>query len=325
MESSRLLRILLLLQLRGRMSAQDLSEELEVSVRTIYRDMEALGMAGVPVYADTGPGGGYRLIEGWRTELTGLTFEEAESLFLTGLPGPAAELGLGAVVAATELKLASALPPELRGRATRIRERFHLDAPGWFEDTEPVTHLAPVAEAVWRQRRVHVRYRRWKGEVQRDLDPLGIVLKGGLWYLVARAEHAVHTYRVSRILELDTLDEHFERPDGFVLADFWSSGSEGYESAIYASRARVRLSPTGLERLPMIMGAVVDQLARAQLTTVNGKNWVEVELPVESSISNAANELLRFGPEVEVLEPKELRAAVAAQATAVTSMYSHEN
>lgn len=191
MRASRLLSILLLLQTRGRMTADQLAGELEVSVRTVYRDVESLAAAGVPLYADRGPRGGYQLLDGFRTRLTGLTSDEADSLFLAGMPGPAADMGLGTVLAAAQLKLLAALPPELRDRAGRIRERFHLDAPGWFRRAEPTPHLAAVADAVWQQRRVRVRYLRWNRggllPVDRTLEPLGVVLKAGSWYLIAQA------------------------------------------------------------------------------------------------------------------------------------------
>ncbi len=236
MRASRLLSLLLLLQTRGRMTAQELAGELEVSMRTVYRDVDSLAAAGVPVYADRGPTGGYQLVDGYRTRLTGLTAGEAESLSLAGMPGPAAELGLGSVLAAAQLKLMAALPPELRSRAGRIAERFHLDAPAWFQDADRPEHLAAVADAVWNQRRIRVRYERWRGEVARQLEPLGIVLKGGIWYLVARASEGVgdaRTYRVSRILALEVLDERFERPAGFALAEYWQTWLGQFEARVY--------------------------------------------------------------------------------------------
>ena len=176
MRASRLLSILLMLQTRGRMTAQELADEMEVSVRTIYRDADQLAAAGIPIYADRGPAGGYQLLDGYRTRLTGLTQDEAGSLFFAGIPGPAAELGLGAVLATAQLKLLAALPTELRSRAGRIRERFHLDAPAWFAEADAAPHLAAVADAVWSQRRVRTRYRRDGVDVERLLEPLGLVL-----------------------------------------------------------------------------------------------------------------------------------------------------
>ena len=188
--------VLLLLQTRSRMTAAELADELEVSVRTIYRDVEALAEAGVPIYAERGPHGGVRLVDGYRTRLTGMTADEAEAVFLSGLPGPAAELGLGTVVAAARLKVMAALPPELRVRAGRIAERFHLDAPGWFQTFEDLPHLEVLAGAVWQSHLVRILYRRGDrgGVVEREIEPLGLVLKGGIWYLVARAATNIRTY-----------------------------------------------------------------------------------------------------------------------------------
>ncbi|MGO4750380.1 helix-turn-helix transcriptional regulator, partial [Streptomyces sp. 2MCAF27] len=261
MRADRLLSLLLLLQNRGRMTAPELAEELEVSVRTVYRDIDALGASGIPVYADRGPAGGYRLLDGYRTRLTGLTGDEADSLFLAGMPGPATELGLGADLATAQLKLRAALPAELGERSRRIQERFHLDAPGWFRDAEEVPHLGAVAEAVWRPRALRVDYRRWRGEVRRKLHPLGLVLKGGIWYLVARAEstesgtESVRTYRVSRILDAEVLDETFERPTGFDLAAHWAESSRRLEGMRFQGEAELLLTPRGLRLLPMKFGA----------------------------------------------------------------------
>jgi predicted DNA-binding transcriptional regulator YafY len=318
MRASRLLSLLLLLQSRGRMTAQELADELEVSVRTVYRDVEALGASGVPVYADRGPAGGYRLVDGYRTRLTGLTTEEADSLFLAGMPGPAAELGLGAVVAAAQLKVLAALPPELRSRASRIGERFHLDAPGWFRGNEGTPHVAAIAEAVWQQRRLRIRYVRWaQVEVERIVEPLGLVLKAGNWYLVARTDD-LRTYRVSRVLELTALDESFDRPEGFDLAEYWAGWSERFEQRMYPMRVTVRLTPNGLRSAQVLLGLV----AARELKDVEPEGeWTTVRVPVES-LEHALVDLLRLGPEVDVVEPPELRDRVIARIAAMAAVYA---
>jgi len=239
---------------RGRTSAQELADQLEVSLRTVYRDIDSLSAAGVPVVSERGPAGGYRLLDGYRTRLTGMTHEEAESLFLAGLPGPAADLGLGTVLAAAELKLLAALPADLGPHAARIRERFYLDAPGWFSDEDRPAFLEQAAGAVWNETRIRIRYQRWKGEVCRTVDPLGIVLKAGTWYLVAAVDGQERTYRVSRIHELEVLNDRFERPNLFDLPDFWRRWSERFERSMYRTEAQVRFSPRGVRLLPMLLG-----------------------------------------------------------------------
>ncbi|MEV1177582.1 YafY family protein [Nonomuraea sp. NPDC049784] len=322
MRASRLVSILLLLQTRGRMTAQELADRLEVSVRTIYRDAESLHAAGIPLYGDAGPKGGYQLLDGYRTRLTGLTADEAESLFLAGLPGPAAELGLGAVVTAAQLKLMAALPVELRDRAGRIQERFHLDAPTWYRDPEPVTYLPAVADAVWNERRIQVRYRRWRApqEVERRLDPYGLVVKAGRWYLVARAGGDVRTYRVSQILDLHPLPEGFTRPDGFDLAAYWQGYLAEFEARLRWGVAVVRLSPRGMEHLTDLMTPGVVAAAGESAEPPDEEGWTRVTVPIES-IEHALAEFLRLGTDVEVLAPAELRDRVAATAVQLAARY----
>lgn len=289
------------------MTAQALADELEVSVRTIYRDVDSLHAAGVPLYGDSGRDGGYQLLDGYRTRLTGLTSEEAESLFLAGLPGPAAELGLGSVVAAASLKLMAALPPELRDRAGRISSRFHLDAPSWYHDPDPSPYLAAVADAVWHERVLRIRYHRWKApqDVTRELRPYGLVLKAGRWYLVAQGTRSLATYRVSQIFSLETLEERFTRPTGFDLAAYWKSYLDDFEARRHRGTAIVRLSSSGVERLPDCMpAAVVTAVAATGRELDDG--WTQAEIPIES-VGHAAADLLRLGPDVEVLGPPELR------------------
>ena len=207
MRASRLVSLLLLLQHRGRLTAAELAEALEVSVRTIYRDLEALGAAGVPVYTESGRNGGCQLIDGYRTRLTGLTSREAEALFATGMSAPVGELGLGTVLGAAQLKLLAALPKELADRAASARQRFHLDAPTWFRSSRNEPHLATLAAAVWDDRRIAVYYRHPGSDeaAPRALEPFGLVCKAGVWYLVARRDGELRTYRVSRVHEVSTL------------------------------------------------------------------------------------------------------------------------
>ncbi|MGN9846009.1 helix-turn-helix transcriptional regulator [Nonomuraea sp. H19] len=322
MRASRLVSILLLLQTRGRMTAQELADRLEVSVRTIYRDVESLHGAGIPLYGDAGPKGGYQLLDGYRTKLTGLTTDEAESLFLAGLPGPAAELGLGAVVTAAQLKLMAALPVELRDRAGRIQERFLLDAPAWYRDPEPVTYLPAVADAVWNERRIQVRYRRWKApqEVERLLDPYGLVIKAGRWYLVAGAGEDVRTYRVSQILELHPLPEAVTRPGGFDLAAYWRDYLAAFEARLRWGEAVVRLSPRGLERLADLMTPGMVAAAQRSAQPPDADGWTRVTVPIES-IEHALGEFLRLGTDAEVLAPAELRDRLCAAAQELAARY----
>jgi predicted DNA-binding transcriptional regulator YafY len=294
--AGRLVSLLLLLQTRGRMTAQALADELEVSVRTIYRDVESLGASGVPIYADRGPTGGFQLLDGYRTRLTGLTRDEAGTLFLAGMPGPAAELGLGSVLAAAQLKLRASLPDELADRADRVRERFHLDAAGWFRADEPTPHLSTVASAVWSGKRLSVRYRRWKAprEVTRILDPLGVVLKGGRWYLVAGAGSRVTGYRVTNLLEAIVLDESVVRPADFDLAGFWREWTDRYENSVYRETATVRMTPAALDRMPFVFPPEMARVARESAGPVDASGWLVTTVPIES-VKHGHIELLKLG------------------------------
>ncbi|MET8676443.1 WYL domain-containing protein [Streptomyces sp. NPDC004647] len=187
MRAARLIKMVLLLQSRPSMTGSELAQQLEVSERTVARDVLALSEAGVPVYADRGRAGGYRLVGGYRTRLTGLGRREAEALFLSGVPSALREMGLADAGSAARLKVAAALLPELRGAPAGAAQRFHLDAPGWWQEPETPELLPAVADAVWDDRRLTARYVRRDAEVARELEPYGLVLKAGVWYLAARA------------------------------------------------------------------------------------------------------------------------------------------
>jgi predicted DNA-binding transcriptional regulator YafY len=320
MRASRLLSILLLLQTRGRMTAQALADEFEISIRTVYRDIDQLSAAGVPVYADRGRAGGFQLLDGYRTRLTGLTPAEAEALFLSGLPGPAADLGLGDAMATAQLKLLAALPAEGRSGAARVAARFHLDPVGWFRNAENTEILPALAAAVWTTRRIRIRYESWAGIVDRELDPLGLALKAGIWYLVAEVGGKPRTYRASAIRALDLTGDNFTRPADFDLAAYWTAWARDFEARIYRSEATLRLSPQGLKRLSALAPAVVEMAAR----TGNGcdeAGWTRVTIPIES-IEHAAGEVLKLGAEAEVLAPIELRRRMAEITAELGGIYA---
>lgn len=320
MRASRLVHLLLLLQTRGRVTAPELARELEVSVRTVYRDVEALSAAGVPVYSEPGRTGGVHLVDGYRTRLTGLTAEEADAVLLAGSPGAAADLGLGTVLATAQLKLLAALPPELRGRATRITERIHTDVPGWFHRPEDTRALATVADALWHDRRLTVGYARGDRVVERVLDPLGLVAKAGTWYLVARAGGDIRSYRVSRIRTATPTGETFTRPDGFDLAAHWERAAEVFARSILRVEAHCRVDAAhlGLLRLMNDPVAVADALAGAGAPDADGRVTVTV---AGESWEILAHALLPLGGHLEVIGPPELRKRMADTAFAMAARY----
>ncbi len=322
MRSSRLLSILLLLQTRRRLTARELADELEVSLRTVYRDVEALAAAGVPVYAEQGRAGGYRLVDGYRTRLTGLTEQEAASLFLVGMPGPAAALGLSGPATAAELKLLAALAPDQRDRAGRLKDRFHLDMPAWYRDAEDSPHLAAVAEAVLHDRRVDVVYRRWEAprEVERTLEPYGLVLKNGTWYVVSRGTKGFRTYRVSNILRLTPTAEEFQRQAGFDLARHWRDHLDEFDRRRFTDQAVVRISPWLLPRLADMSAFPLLKAIEDAGAEPDQDGSLTVAVPIES-VGHAVDQLIRYGTGLEVLEPRALREEFARAAKALLDLY----
>jgi predicted DNA-binding transcriptional regulator YafY len=303
MRASRLVSFLLVLQTRGQLTATELAERLEVSERTVQRDAQALAAAGVPIISVRGPAGGYRLERGYRTRLTGLDAAEAEALFV----GPAAELGLGRELAAARLKLLASLPEELKQRAGRAAQLFHVDMRGWFREEDRVPHLPVIAGALWRGRRLGMRYREGPKVVTRRLDPLGLVLKAGVWYLLARRRGEERVYRVSRIVSAKELAEPCTRPADFDLAAAWTSRSEAFERSL----RRVEVTA----RVP-----------RSQVRYLRGARIVEDgERPTVMAhfdgLEQAFYGLMAYGSAVEVLAPIELRERVAAAAAEMVALY----
>ncbi|NYI06225.1 helix-turn-helix transcriptional regulator [Allostreptomyces psammosilenae] len=361
MRASRVISLLLLLQSRRTMTGRELAEELEVSERTVQRDIAALAEAGVPVYAERGRDGGYRLVDGYRTQLTGLDRAEAEALFLSGIPGPLREMGLAEPALAARLKVSAALAPGLRDAPVSASRRFHLDAPRWFAKAEPPPLLGPVSRAVWEDRLLRVRHQGRGGQLERTVEPYGLVLKAGVWYLAVRVpvlagrvpapptrkpaaegdvpEHRVgaigrqqgahpttpkwRVYRVDRLVDAELLPERFTREEGFDLAEFWAARSVEFARSLLRERITVRLSPEGLRALP----AVLEPAAATEAVTAadaagppDDQGWITIELPTES-MEVAYHEMLRLGPEVEVLAPPGLRARMAEAAARLRRLY----
>lgn len=319
MRASRLLTIQMLLETGGRMSAQALANAVEVSVRTLYRDVDQLAAAGVPIYAERGRNGGFQLMEGWTTRLTGFTASEAQAVFMTGLGGPAAQLGLGQEVADAQLKLLAALPAPQRGDAQRLQSRFHLDTLDWYREAEPTPHLAEVASAVWAACQLQVDYESWRGKVRRILHPLGLVLKAGAWYLVASADGLPRTYRIANIRALQVLDARSERPRRFDLAAYWIDAMQRFEQDLYAGKATVLATPAGLRELAKLSAAVARAVAeRRDPPGQDGR--ARLVIPTET-VAQAAAQLLPLAPEVVAIAPAALVDAIARRLGEVVRAY----
>lgn len=304
MRASRLVSFLLVLQTRGQLTAAELAERLEVSERTVQRDAQALAAAGVPIASMRGPAGGYSLERGYRTKLTGLDAAEAEALFV----GPAAELGLGRELAGARLKLLASLPSEVQERASRASQLFHVDTRGWFREEDRAPCLPVIAAALWRDRRLDIRYREGSEIVSRRLDPLGLVLKAGVWYLLARRRGEERVYRVSRVVSARERTEPCTRPEGFDLAEAWTSRSRAFE--------RTRRSLAVTVRVP-----------RSQIRYLREPRVIEDGDPATvvasfEGLDQAYHGLLAYGPQAEVLAPSELRARVARAAAETAAIYA---
>jgi len=309
----------MLLETRGRMSARALADALEVSVRTLYRDVDQLTLAGVPIYAERGRSGGFRLLEGWKTTLTGLTSSEAQAVFLSGLAEPAAQLGLGTQVETAQLKLLAALPPAWRSDAQRISSRLHLDPVEWYREAELVPHLATVAAAVWDERQLTIRYESWKVRARRTISPLGLVLKAGAWYLVAAIDDQPRTYRISNISEVEALEARARRPRKFELGRYWNESIRRFERELYQASAVVLATPGGLKGLRYLSSAVARAVAEVR-TPPGPDGRVKLSIPIES-IQHATGQLLRLSPEVEAIEPAALRQSMLQRLRETCRLY----
>ncbi|MCP2257601.1 putative DNA-binding transcriptional regulator YafY, contains an HTH and WYL domains [Streptoalloteichus tenebrarius] len=316
-----MLSLLTHLQVRGQLTARELAQRLEVDERTVQRDVQALAAAGVPVRSVRGPAGGYRLEGGYRTRLNGVGPDEAAALAFLGMHGPAQDLGLSKVLDAARTKVLASLTGEARQRAQRSADRFHLDPVRWYGRPEPTPRLADLADAVWRDRRARIGYVR-RGELaDRTIDPLGLALASGDWYLVALRDGQRRTYRVSRVRTVEVLDEPVRRPADFVLAEAWARSRREMETQHVCVEVTLRVATAVLPRLRRVVA--VEGQDRIDLTATGDE--IELTVPFEGE-SWACTALLGLGPAVEVLAPASLRTRMAVQSRAIAARYEpHEN
>jgi predicted DNA-binding transcriptional regulator YafY len=312
MRADRLLSILLLLQANGRMTAAVLAKRLEVSERTILRDMDALSGAGVPVIAERGVGGGWRLIDGYQTKLNGLTSTEIQSLFLARPPKLMADLGLQEAAEAAWIKLQAALPIEVRAQAEFVRQRILVDARGWREAGEIIASLPVVLEALWRGRRLRFDYQRGDGAAERVVDPLGLVARGNHWYLVADRTGERRTYRVSRIANAAVLEEPARRPADFDLATHWERTATEFREKLPRFYASFLVDSPAMIWIRYRCRHVED------IVQDGDRYRVRVRFDVEEEARQVA---LALGAAVEVLEPASLRESVLAAAESLVARY----
>lgn len=319
MRADRLVSIMLLLQIYRRLTAGELARRLEVSERTIHRDMDALSTAGVPVTALRGTGGGWALVDGYRTNLTGLNASEVQTLF-SGLPARLlADLKLDRAGDAAHVKLLAALPPSARADAEYARRRVHVDVAGWGAAAdELVPHLHTIQEAVWRGRKLFFTYGGECGEAaERSVDPLGLVAKGGVWYVVARAaEGEVRSYRVSRVSSARVSEEACEPSDDFDLATFWAGAVARLKSHAPQFRATLRAHRSVLHLMPY-----AGRFSRIEsMGEPDAEGWALVRMRFQFE-EDAAGLALGFGTRVEVVEPEDLREKMVETAERVVAFY----
>ncbi len=306
MRADRLISLLILLQTKGQMTAQELSERLEVSTRTIYRDLDALSAAGVPVYAERGPHGGCALMEGYRTNLTGLKEEEVQALFMLTVPGLLEDLGKDKASESALLKLTATLPQPFQHSADLVRQRIHLDSAPWFQPEEATPHLATVQQALWQQQRLRITYRRADGAwIQQLIDPYGLVAKAGVWYLVANVhQRKLRVYRISRIEEAAITNSHFECPPTFNVADFWSDWVAKFEKSLERYPVTLRVWPKGFPTLVQSFGdSVRRKLAEAKIATDDGSCLLTFTFESQEA---ACRQIIGLGTAVKIVEPQEL-------------------
>lgn len=316
MKADRMLLILLLLQNEGKLSSRQLAEKLEVSERTITRDMEALSMSGVPVYAERGSHGGWLLSEGYRTNLTGLKANEFISLIVSAHPGLLTDLGIKQQFDIALQKLMTASPASIKRTTELIQQKIHIDGAGWHQANESCPYLTIVQEAVMAEYELCIQYKRNQDNEVRTLQiqPIGLVAKRSVWYVVAVSEGELRTYRVSRIMHAEKLNESFSYPADFNLAQYWEQSLVQFQQKLPRYMVKLKIDESLLERLEQNRYITILQSDTAS------SGFLEATIQF-ATIEHACEMVLSFGARVEVIAPSELRAKVIAEMQAIVNLY----
>jgi len=313
MRADRLLAIILLLQTRGKMTARALAEELEVSRRTILRDIDALSFSGVPVYSEGGHGGGFALAEEYRTTLTGLNTAEVQSLFVANNHEALRDVGLGDAGERLLLKLLAALPNAQHSTADHIRQRLMIDPTWWWHDASISPFWEEIQRAVYEDRMIQAEYESFDGEIAaRTLAPYSLICKSSVWYLLAERDEELRTYRVNRFHSVRLLDETFTRRPGFDLPAYWRTHMQQRLGSLPSEyRCTLRVHPERIAYIQWLMPGRWEPVGDA-----DDRGWTTISLSMDSDL---LAKMLVFGLSgfVEVVEPVALKEAVAAQARAV--------
>ena len=320
MRADRLLSLIMLLETRGKMTARQLSEELEVSERTIYRDLTALGAAGIPVYTEGGPGGGISLIESYHTDLTGLCPGEVQALAMLNIPEPLVRLGVAPNLKTALLKLSAAMPTTGRSAEAHTRQRIHLDASWWFQPEEPLPHLDTLQAALWNDRMLEITFLGdFNTPLAQTVAPYGLVAKTNIWYLVLARDNHMNVIRVSRITAARALDRTFTRPADFDLPAFWDAWCREYEANRPRFSVTIRVAPVLAEKLPRLLAHDLYETLNTP-PNLDRENWQTTTI-VFDSFEAARTRLLGFGRAVEVIEPLALRMSIGDHARQIVSLY----
>jgi len=320
MRADRLINIMILLQNRGKMTAKELANELEVSDRTILRDMDALSTAGIPIVSDRGTAGGWRLLDNFRSKLSGLNIDDMKSLFLFPSGKLLEDLGLNSQALDTRQKLLAAIPGSYRDEAQAMWERIHIDSSTWRQSKEKMHALETVQQAVWENKKLKIHYEQADGEQkERLLEPLGLVAKGNRWYLVASRDGELRNYRVSRIHTAKVENEVFRRPLNFNLAAYWEQSKVEFIQNLPKYDVQVEIHPAIIKRINFT-GKFVQVI---KTENPNGDKWIPATLRFNDK-QEAIEFILGFANKIKVISPKDLPNKVVSMAMSVIDFYNNE-